>query len=209
MEEKIAVIKAWLQTGSVDIFGSPLAGKDTLSSKLTQTLNGALVGGGRILRDNKMPDYIKKEMATGELIPIDDYLKIVMPYLSQEEFRDRPLILNSIGRWHGEEDVVMYVAEQSGHPLKAVIFIQIDEDHAIKRLRQSKIDGDRGQRHDDSETKLSIRLREFKEKTLPVIESYKELGLLIEIDGTKTREEVFAETIEKLYQKASHASASQ
>lgn len=209
MEEKISVIKAWLQTGSIDIFGSPFAGKDTLSSKLAQNLNGALVGGGRILRDNKMPDYIKKEMATGELIPIDDYLKIVMPYLSQEEFKDRPLILNSIGRWHGEEDMVMYVAEQSGHPLKVVLFIQIDESSAIKRLRQSKIDGDRGERNDDSEVLLTIRLREFKDKTLPVIESYRELDLVIEIDGTKTREEVYNETIDKLYEKASHALTSQ
>lgn len=205
MDKKISVIKKWLGTGSINIFGSPLAGKDTQGQKLASALKGELIGGGAILRSDNMPDYIKEAMTTGELIPPDDYLSIVMPYLSRDEFKDKPLVLNSIGRWHGEEDAVLYATERSGHPVKAVVFLKIDEKDVTERLQQARELKDRGQRVDDTNEKLDVRLREFRDKTMPVIDSYRELGYLVEVDGTQSKEKVFEEMIDKLHKLASHA----
>jgi adenylate kinase family enzyme len=37
---------------------------------------------------------------------------------------------------------------------------------------------------------------------MPVIDFYKEKGLLITVDGTKSKEDVFAEIISQLYEQA-------
>ena len=39
MEAKIAKIKTWLGTGSINIFGLPMSGKDTQGIKLAEALN--------------------------------------------------------------------------------------------------------------------------------------------------------------------------
>ena len=45
--------------------------------------------------------------------------------------------------------------------------------------------------------------KEFREKTMPVLQHYNDLGLLIRVNGDQTREAVFAEIIDRLYHKAS------
>ena len=50
--------------------------------------------------------------------------------------------------------------------------------------------------------KYDCDLKEFREKTIPVLQHYKSLGLLIEINGDQSRDAVFNEIVEKLYQKS-------
>ena len=45
-------------------------------------------------------------------------------------------------------------------------------------------------------------MQEFRQKTIPVIQHYNELGLLIRVNGDQPRNAVFNEIVEKLYQKA-------
>jgi len=40
MEEKIVAIKKWLGTGSINIFGLPMSGKDTMGIRLAEALGG-------------------------------------------------------------------------------------------------------------------------------------------------------------------------
>ena len=109
--------------------------------------------------------------------------------------------MSSIGRWYGEEDTVMDAAEKSGHEIKAVVLLNISEADVIGRFQKLQILNDRGDRQDDKE--LSVfknRLGEFRQKTMPVLEHYKKLGLLVNVNGDQSREEVFAEMIDKLYE---------
>ena len=60
----------------------------------------------------------------------------------------------------------------------------------------------REQRADDTSLKVFLRrLNEFNKKTLPVLEYYREKGLLIEINASGSREEVFEKTLAKIKQK--------
>ena len=59
MDEKIATIKQWLGTGSINIFGLPMSGKDTQGIKLAEALNGKFLSSGMIIR--AMEDQTKKE----------------------------------------------------------------------------------------------------------------------------------------------------
>lgn len=208
MEDKelVKTIANWLGSGSINIFGRPFAGKDTQGRHLAKLFNGTLLGGGDILRQSIMPDHIHTAMKSGQLIPSDDYVKIVLPYLSKKPLANQPLILSSVGRWSGEEKGVIKALEEASHPLKAVMSLNLSEAAVISRWEGLAHHDGRGGRPDDTSEILKTRLQEFALKTLPVIETYRRLGLLIEIDGSNPPDTVTKEIISAL---ASRASASQ
>ena len=201
-DDKIATIKKWLGYGSINIFGLPYAGKDTHGRELAELLDGELLGGGDILRNSDIPKSVRAIMERGELIPTDDYISIVLPYLSSDKFTSKPLILSSVGRWLGEEDGVLLAAEKSNHPLKAVIHLSVDDAAVWRRFERAKTAGDRETRADDADGILTKRLDEYRTKTLPVIESYRQKGLLIEVDGLPPRDAVLSTIIDELAQLA-------
>jgi len=207
MEEKIEIIKQWLGTGSINIFGLPMSGKDTQGIKLAELLGAKFLSSGMIIRT--MEKQAKKSYsATGALIPTNIFYEWVLPYFERQDLFDYPLVLSSIGRWQGEEDQVMSVAAGAGHDIKAVLLLNISEADVENRFEEAKILGDRGARQDDKDLEIfRTRLKEFREKTLPVIQHYNTLGLLIDINGDQTREQVFTEIVDKLYAKASGSRA--
>jgi adenylate kinase len=192
---EIETIAKWLGAGSINIFGRPFAGKDTQGNTLSDLLDAPLLGGGEILRNSIIPPRSREALKKGLLIPTDEYVEIVLPYLSQEKFQGRPLILSSVGRWSGEEASVMRVTEKSGHPTKAVFYLDVSEEVVRERWRKSqdeKSRGSRGDRNDDRAEVLDVRLREFREKTLPVITYYEQTGLFCRIDAEQPSAEVTA-----------------
>jgi adenylate kinase len=201
--EVLGVIKNWLNTGSINIFGRPFAGKDSQGHKLANIFNCNMIGGGDILRNSVIPDDIKAHMHAGKLIPSEDYVKIVLPYLSQPSLSDKPLILSSVGRWKGEEYGVVEALNKSGHPLKAVIYLDVPEEASYERWLARTANNDRNGRHDDSEEVLHIRFNEFRDKTLPVIDYYHNIGMLITINALGSRDQVTSDIIEALRKLAS------
>ncbi len=202
MEEKILKIKEWLGTGSINIFGLPMSGKDTQGIRLAETLGAKFLSSGMIIRameSEKRKSYSKN----GELVPTDVFYEWVLPYFERRDLFKSSLILSSIGRWSGEENQVMSVAAGAGHEIKAAVILNISEADVFGRFEEAKILNDRGERADDKDAAtFQTRLKEFRDKTLPVLQHYKELGLLIEVNGDQSREAVFNELIERLYQKA-------
>ncbi|HET8690297.1 MAG TPA: nucleoside monophosphate kinase [Candidatus Saccharimonadales bacterium] len=189
-KDQLKTISDWLGAGSVNLFGLPFAGKDTHGTILAETFNATLLGGGDILRNSVIPAEAKAIMHAGGLIPTEDYLRIVLPYLSRHEFAGKPLILSSVGRWSGEEEGVLAATEASHHPIRAVVYLQLNEDTVKHRYRISQTKGDRFGRTDDAEHLLDTRIKEFNEKTIPVIEAYRRKGLLIEVNSEAAEDEV-------------------
>ena len=199
----LSVIRDWLKSGSINIFGFPFAGKDTHGSTLAKLFDAPVIGGGDILRNSIIPEDLKKSLDAGNLFPQDEYLRIVTPYLSKPEFEDRPLILSSVGRWIGEEQGVLRATEASNHPTKAVIYLHLNESIVRQRWAKSQASGDRGDRADDAEHVLENRINEFNTKTLPVIEVYRDKGLLIEVNSDAAKHEVIETILARLYMIAS------
>lgn len=202
MEEKIAKIKEWLGTGSINVFGLPMSGKDTQGIRLAEALDAKFISSGMIIR--AMEKETKQSITpTGSLIPTDLFYEWVLPYLERKDLFRYPLVLSSIGRWYGEERQVLSVAAGAGHDIKAVILLNVSESDVKKRFEAAKTLNDRGERSDDRDNGVfEVRLNEFREKTMPVLHFYNEQGLLISVNGDQTRDAVFNEMIEKLYQKA-------
>ena len=199
MEQKIRYIKQWLGTGSVNVFGLPMSGKDTVGVKLAQVIGGKFLSSGLIIRAN---EELTRQHFTdkGDLAPTDVFMDWVLPYFDKPELTEYPLVLSSIGRWSGEEDAVMERAEKAGHPIKAVIILNVSEADVMSRWQAVATLKDRGTRYDDSDPAIfQNRIDEFRTKTAPVILHYRALGLLVEVNADMDREAVFAELINRLY----------
>ena len=201
-KQNIEHIAEWLGSGSINFFGKPYAGKDSQAKRIAPLFNARVLGGGAILRASVIPEHISEQMDRGELVDSDSYVDIVLPYLSSAELAHQPLMLSAVGRFYGEEQGVMQALIASGHPPKAVIHLDISDETAIARweTRQNK---DRGERGDDNGRHIQeTRLSEFSAKTVPVIEAYRQLGLVDEIDGTLPRDVVNEAILEALSKRA-------
>jgi adenylate kinase len=54
------------------------------------------------------------------------------------------------------------------------------------------------QREDDQPKKIKIRLKEYNETIGPIVETYKNRGILIEIDASPSIEEIHTQLVQKL-----------
>ncbi|HSW77992.1 MAG TPA: nucleoside monophosphate kinase [Candidatus Chromulinivoraceae bacterium] len=201
-QKPLSTIKQWLESGSINIFGLPFAGKDTHGATLSHLFDAPLLGGGDILRNSVIPPELKKDLDAGLLFPPDKYLEIVTPYLSKSEFQNRPLILSSVGRWIGEEEGILRATEASNHSIKAVIYLHLSDEVVYRRYEKSQEKGDRAGRADDARHILATRIEEFNTKTLPVIEVYRQKGLLIEVNSDAEKHEVIENILARLFLKA-------
>lgn len=201
--ENTPVIKEWLTAGAINFFGLPFAGKDSQANRLAERFNATVLSSGDIFRNSVIPEKTKIMIDRGELAPTQDFIDIVLPYLKKAEFTGRPLMLSSVGRWHGEEEGVIGALEEADHPLRAVVYLSLSEDIALQRLSLEENAVIRGVRADDSEEKLLKRIEEFNQKTLPVIEYYRQHDLLIEIDASLPKDEVERLILEGLVLRAS------
>lgn len=202
METKIATIKTWLGSGSINLFGLPMSGKDTQGLRLSEALNAEFLSSGLIIRA-KEAETRKSYTNGGNLAPTDVFFEWVLPAFSRPDLDGKPLVLSSIGRWSGEENAVMDAAASAGHEIKAAILLNISEADVEARFEAAKILNDRGARPDDQTLEtFKNRLAEFRTKTLPVLTHYQALGLLINVNGDQPRDAVFAEIVDKLYARA-------
>lgn len=198
MEEQLQLIKKWLGTGSINIFGLPMSGKDTVGVRLAEAINGKFLSSGLIARTLEKSTN-QNITGGGKLMPSNLFYDWVLPYFEKKELWGYPLVLSSIGRWEGEENQVMSVAKASGHPIRAVIMLQLSEQDAIERWEAAKLLNDRGLREDDTNPEVfQTRINEYREKTVPVLRHYQELGLLVPVKADVPRDQVFANVVEAL-----------
>jgi len=201
-EQHRSRIKSWLGNSAIIVFGPPFAGKDTQSKRLAKYLNADVIASGDILRGPTADENIAKQLGTGQLIPTESFKKIVLPFIADPKYQGKPIILNSVGRWHGEEKDVIQSCTDAGHPIKLAINLQLDENKVIERWHSSQNLNDRGNRNDDSIGILAIRLKEFREKTLPVLDEYRKHDLLVDLDADKPRDDLYDEIIKILIAKS-------
>jgi adenylate kinase len=196
--DKLAMIKSWLGTGSLNIFGLPMSGKDTVGERLAKDLGAKFLSSGIIIRAFEA-EQNQNMTGSGQLIPTNTFYDIILPYFSRKEMKNDSLILSSVGRWSGEEDKIMEAAKNGGHEIKAVVLLDLTEADVKNRFEAAKELNDRGARADDASIEIfETRIREFNEKTVPVLNHYDELKLLIRVPADGSRDEVYLSVIDKL-----------
>lgn len=196
--EKLEKIKSWLGTGSLNIFGLPMSGKDTVGMRLAEDLQAKFLSSGIIIRAYEA-EQNEDMTGSGKLIPTNTFYDIILPYFSREELHNDSLVLSSVGRWSGEEDKIMEAAKAGGHEIKAVVLLDLTEEEVKNRFEAAKELNDRGERADDANIEVfETRLAEFREKTMPVLNHYDELKMLVKVPAIGSRDEVYTNVIDRL-----------
>ena len=196
--EKLEKIKSWLGTGSLNIFGLPMSGKDTVGMRLAEDLQAKFLSSGIIIRAYEA-EQNEDMTGSGKLIPTNTFYDIILPYFSREELHNDSLVLSSVGRWSGEEDKIMEAAKAGGHEIKAVVMLDLTEEEVKNRFEAAKELNDRGERADDANIEVfETRLAEFREKTMPVLNHYDELKMLVKVPAIGSRDEVYTNVIDRL-----------
>jgi adenylate kinase len=179
------------------LIGPPGAGKTVIANKITEIFSLPFVKVGALLRDlpknNQYYDQINKAMNQGVLAPNEVVGKIV-----QEQARKFPngYVLDGWLRQLSDKD-------QYNPDLDCVIFLNcpkvVCKDRILNRV-VCNIDneihsfsenvcrlcgGELVKRSDDTEETFENRWKVFEEKTLPVLDFFRNKGILIEIDASK------------------------
>lgn len=199
MDAQILQLRKWLGTGSINIFGLPMSGKDTVGVRLASVLGAKFLSSGMIIRAVEQ-ETGQNFTGNGQLAPTEVFSQYVLPYFNREDLRGFPLVLSSIGRWSGEENQVIIAADDADHPIKAAVWLKLSEADVLSRWQTAQTLNDRGNRTDDKDLRVfQTRLAEFNEKTVPVLSHYHKLGGLVQVKADMFRDEVFAAVISELY----------
>ena len=205
---------------NIVLLGAPGAGKGTQAAKLVEQFGYAHISTGDMLRaavKNQTPLGIeaKKYMDAGDLVPDEVVIGLVKERL-QDEDTQAGFILDGFPRTSTQAVALDSELASLDRPLNAALLVDVDKEVIIKRLTSRRMCRDCGyigseadascpkcggemyQRSDDNEETVRNRLDVYESSTAPLIDYYRGCDLLIEIDGDRDPEEVFASIKEAL-----------
>ena len=164
------------------LIGIQGSGKSTQGNLLSIKLSVPYLSTGHIFREiarehTGLGRYVKETMNAGYLIPDDKTLEIVNEYLARPEYQ-KGYILDGFPRTRGQ-------AESFKNGIDHVIYINVSNKEALRRLSFRR-DG----RSDETEQALKKRIELFYRFTKPVLDYYKEKGLLHEVNGERSIDEI-------------------
>lgn len=173
------------------LIGIQGAGKSTQGNILSEKLDIPYLSTGHIFRTlaqekTSTGRYIKEVMNAGFLIPDTKTLEIVSEYLSRPEY-NKGYIMDGFPRTAGQ-------AKAFKNGLTAVIYLKVSDREALWRLSYRDQEG----REDETLMALRRRIELFHKFTEPVLDFYRQKGILLEIDGEKEIKDISKEILEKL-----------
>ncbi len=206
------------------LMGPPGCGKGTHAAPLSEYLAVPAIATGNLFREhlkNKTPlgAIAGAFINLGRLVPDDVTAAIVKNRLNDNDAM-HGFILDGFPRTVPQADALDTILTVSSRSLDGVIYINVPDDVIIKRIagrrfcpkcqntyhvvfNQPKVEGicDKDgekliTREDDKQETVIKRLDAYRQQTLPVIEHYRQRGLLQEIQGDATLDVVSSRIME-------------
>ena len=203
------------------IMGAPGAGKGSVSRKIVDYYHVVHISTGDVLRaaikeGTPIGKIAQEYINQGALVPDEIIHDIIVEKLKSDDVKNG-FIFDGYPRNLAQAKDFESILEEVNLKIDHVISMEIDEDELIKRITgrrncpkcgaifniyaaPSKVEGvcdNCGekliQRKDDTLEALQTRLVEYHTNTEPVIEYYKNAGIVHSIDAGLTRDEVFAQ----------------
>ncbi len=208
------------------IFGPQGSGKGTQADLLAEKFKLSHIETGQIFRDiarenSPLGAKIKDLNERKEMIP-DEITVEVLRKVIEKSLGKQGVILDSAPRTLGQIQPVEKMMSDEGRSINRAVYITLPYEESVARITKRyactlcyrhfvlgkhleaatdvcpTCGGPITQRGDDTPEGIAKRLKTFYEVTVPVIEKYREKGLLIEIDGNQSVEKVFEDIISKL-----------
>jgi adenylate kinase len=209
------------------LLGLPGAGKGTQAEKMVQEYQIPHISTGDMFRaavKNETPLGLeaKKYMDDGKLVPDDVTNNIVKERLQEDDVKDG-FLLDGYPRTLNQSKVLKDNLQDIGRELDAVFYLNTSKDVLLERLAGRYICSNCGatyhklnnptevegvcdkcggtefyQREDDKPEIVKKRIEVNEEQTNKLVGFYQEEDLLVELDGNRDSDDVFAEIQEIL-----------
>lgn len=195
------------------LFGAPGAGKGTQAKFLIEKYDIPQISTGDILRaaiadKTQMGMEAKKFMDDGQLVPDSTIIGIIKDRLAQDDCK-KGFILDGFPRTLAQAEALKELMANMEISLDKVISLNVPDELIVERItgrRTSKKTGkiyhikfnppvdekeeDLIQRADDTQETVTKRLSAYHEQTAPLIKFYTDMGVMVDLDGTKDVSEV-------------------
>jgi adenylate kinase len=201
------------------LLGPPGSGKGTQGERLQEDFRLPYYATGDILRaavkeGTEVGKEAKEYMDRGDLVPDEVIIGVIAERLQGNEAADG-FILDGFPRTVPQAEALDQKMKQLGREMTAAILIEVSEDEVVRRLggrrtceenpthiyhvefdppkEEGICDLDGAKlivRDDDKPDVIKHRLETYGEKTAPLIDYYEERGILNQVDGSKSPDEV-------------------
>lgn len=173
------------------LIGPPGAGKGTQAVELSNAYGIPAISTGDIFRANvsggtPLGVQAKAFMDRGEYVPDSLTNDLVRDRLAQSDVAEG-FLLDGYPRTIEQVRELDVMLADAGTQLDAVVLLTADTDEVVTRLLKRATEQGRA---DDTEDVIRRRLEVYAEQTAPLIEVYGDRGLVAEVNGLGTVEEV-------------------
>lgn len=211
---------------NVLIMGKPGAGKGTQATRLLDYYKLKHISTGNFYREEiqkQSPIGIEaqKYIGRGELVPDDLTNDIVRGLLSKKDY-PYGFMLDGYPRTETQAIALNHMLEELGIALTACVNVEVSDDILLDRMAGRRVCSKCNatyhlhfhppvvagvcdlcgsalyQRSDDLEESVLNRLKIYNDKTRPLLNFYRKMGILQLVDGTKSSDEVFQDIVSKL-----------
>lgn len=208
------------------LLGPPGVGKGTQASNIVEKFNIPHISTGDILRENiknntELGITAKSFMDKGHLVPDELVVSIMKNRLLEDDCKDG-FLLDGFPRTVDQAKALDEALDGMGISLNKVVNIKAADDVLIERISGRRvckacgatyhvtynppkkegicdIDGEKLlQRDDDKVETVKTRINVYEEQTAPLIDYYNDQGILLDVDGTKSIEEIFNTIVNSL-----------
>lgn len=211
------------------LMGPPGAGKGTQAEMLTEKLQVPHISTGDMFRKaikegTELGKKAKEFMDQGKLVPDEVTVGIVKERLVELDCKNG-FLLDGFPRTVAQAEALDDILDELNMELDAAVNIEVPREKLLERLTGRRIcrncgatyhvifnppqvegkcdvcGGELYQRSDDTEETVANRLDVYAEQTAPLIEYYKEKGLLKNINGDQEIKEVLKEVLKEIGEK--------
>ncbi len=182
---------------NIALFGPPGAGKGTQSEFLIRQYNLFYLSTGDILRQ-EMAEQTKLGLEARDIIAAGGLVSDeIIVQLIEKTITGNPGSNGFLFDGFPRTSIQAYILEglmlKLHTSLNCLISLSVPEEESIRRLLHRGLSSGRS---DDNETVIRNRLKEYNQKTLPVLQFYRDRGIYVEVDGSAPIETVHQEISE-------------
>jgi adenylate kinase len=181
------------------IMGPPGAGKGTQAARIAQRYDIPAISTGDIFRRNladgtALGQQVKSYMDAGDYVPDEVTNAMVADRLAQPDTANGWL-LDGYPRTLAQVQALDGMLAETQSSIDAVLELTVEVDAVVERLlKRAEIEG----RSDDNAETIRRRMEVYLAETAPLTQEYARRGLLVQVDGMGSIDEVHEAIVDAL-----------